>query len=117
MAKGMKLDQKTLQKALAKKIFKWVDGVMKELVPSDIYASAHLGNLADQQRAHNWIREQGIRVVTPGDGYVQVFKGTQLVQQTRLVLELTDPEELLSIAEAVKSNANIPPPPWARNAG
>lgn len=114
MAKGMKFNREMLERALAKKIFKWVDGVMKEIVPPDIYASAHCGNPDDRNRAHNWLKENGYRIITPGEGYVQVFKGTRLVRQTRLVLELTDPDELLSIAEAVKSHTNLPaPPPWA----
>lgn len=115
-ARGMKFNREMLEKALARKIFKWVDDVMKDIVPADIYASAHLGNPSDQHRAHNWLRENGYRILTPGDGYVQVFKGTRLIKQTQLVLELTDPEELLSIAEAVKTNVNIPAPPWAKSA-
>lgn len=108
----MKFSREILKKALLKRVFKWVDEVMQERLPADIYASAHRGNPNDKARVICWLREQGYRVVSHSDGVVQIFKGTKLVKQTKLVLELTDPDELLSVAEVVSKNVNIPPPPW-----
>jgi hypothetical protein len=111
MAQQLRFTPEMLSQALTRKIFRWVDGVMEDILPADIYASAHLGNETDRNRANNWLKEKGYRVESPGEGFVRIFRGTKLVRQTRLVLELTDHKELLDIAEAVQ-HKNIPPPPW-----
>lgn len=108
----MKFNRDQLQRALSKKIFGWVDGVFKEVLPMDVYATAHCGTPSERLKANLYLQEQGYRVVSQPDGIVQIFKGTKLVRQTKLVLELTDPEELLRIAEVVSEHVNIPPPPW-----
>lgn len=112
MAKAMKFTREMLERALAKKIFGWVDTVFKEELPADIYASAHHGTPSERLRVNRWLAEHGYRIITHPDGVAQIFRGTKLVRQTKMVLELTDPEELLGIAEVVKEHANIPPPPW-----
>lgn len=108
----MKFNREMLEKAMARKIFAWVDDAMKQLLPDDIYQCAHCGSPVDRIRANNWMQEKGYRVVSQPDGVIQIFRGAAVVKQTKLVLELTDPEELLQIAEVVKDNVNIPPPPW-----
>lgn len=112
MAKQLKFNQEQLQKALLKKIFGWVDKVLKEELPSHIYDTAHAGKPSERMRTSLWLREQGYRIVTNPDGEVQIFKGTKLVRQTKMVLELDNPEELLQVMEVVQDNVNIPPPPW-----
>lgn len=112
MAKRIKFNQDQLQKALLKKIFAWVDVVMKEELPSHIYDTAHKGKPSERLSTGRWLMEQGYRVVTQPDGEVQIFKGTKLVRRTKMVLELDDPEELLSVMEVVQDNVNIPAPPW-----
>jgi len=108
----MKITGEAMMKALNRKRFAWVDQVMREELPTDIYGGMHSANLADRKASTGWLKEHGYRVNDAGDGTIQVFRGTRLVRQTRLILELDDPEELLSVMEAVKDNSNIPLPPW-----
>lgn len=108
----MKFSREQLQKALSRKIFSWVDMVLKEELPADIYAKAHQGTYADRASVNGWLQEHGYRIVTQPDGVCQVFRGSKLVRHTKMVLELTEAEDLLQLAEVVKENANIPPPPW-----
>lgn len=112
MAKGMKFTAEMLQKGLLKKMFGWADLVLKEHIPSDIYGKCHSPVPSEKMRGLRWIQERGYRIATPGEGVVQVFRGTKLLRQTKMVLELDDPEDLLQMAEVVKGNENIPPPPW-----
>jgi hypothetical protein len=107
----MKFNREMLEDALKRKIFAWVDGVMREILPNHMYQAAHRGDPFEREKTNQWLKEKGYRIESPGDGLVRVFKGTKLIRQTRLVLELNDPEELLQIAE-VAQHKNIPPPPW-----
>jgi hypothetical protein len=111
-AKQMRVTQEALTKALNKKRFKWVDAVMKEEVPSDIYHSMKSVNMDDRKRAYQWLKERGYYIKDEGEGVCRIMKGTTLVRQTKLVLELDKPEELLQVMEAVTENLHIPPPPW-----
>lgn len=113
----MKFSQQDLQKALQKKIFSWVDAVFQGELPADIYAKAHCGTPSERLSANLWLKERGYRIVTQPEGVVQIFRGTALVRQTKMVLELEKPEELLQIVEAVSQNVNIPPPPWDPKSG
>lgn len=112
MAKTMKFTGDDLQKGLARKIFKWVDTVLKDELPADIYASAHAANYDDRQRAMGWLRERGYRIVGQGEGVHQIYRGTALIRQTTMTLNLDNPDDLLSVMEVSKENVNIPPPPW-----
>jgi len=112
MARAMKFNAHLLRVAINRKRFEWVDQVMKEILPTDVYGNMHSNKVADRQKAVNWLNEKGYYVKDAGEGVMQIFKGTRLLRQRTFIWEITDPEELLGIAEAV-TNKNIPPPPWA----
>lgn len=109
----MKITKEVLTKAINRKIFAWVDATMKDILPPDIYASAHLGNNTDRLRANKWLAEKGYRIQSFDDGIVQLLQGTKVLRQAKMVIEVSDQEEMLQIAEAVY-HKNIPPPPWQR---
>jgi hypothetical protein len=113
MAKAMRFNTHLLRVAINRKRFEWVDQVMKEILPTEVYGGMHSDNREDRQKAVNWLSEKGYYVKDAGEGVMQVFKGTRLLRQRLFVWEITDPEELLGIAEAVTDHKNIPPPPWA----
>jgi hypothetical protein len=108
----MQVTREALTLALNRKRFRWVDMVLKEELPPDIYGSMHSNNFSDHQRAVHWMKEHGYHVQDAGDGVIQIFRGTSLVRQTKMVLELKDPAEMMAVMEAVTENVNIPPPPW-----
>jgi len=112
----MKFNREMMEEALKRKIFAWVDGVMRDILPNHLYQTAHRGNPMERDRANRWLKEKGYRVESSDDGVIRVFKGTKVVRQTKLVLELDDPEELLQIAEVVQRHAKaIQPPPWQQD--
>src|SRR5262245_32052127 len=106
MAKQIKLSREVLTQALNRKRFAWVDSVMRDVLPADIYGSMHSGNPTDRLRATGWMREHGYRITDVGDGVIQIFRGTKLVRQTKMILELNDPDELLAVMESVTENMN-----------
>jgi hypothetical protein len=113
MARQMRITREAVNEALNRKRFAWVDGVMKDELPTDIYGAMHSRLAVDRVRAVCWMNEKGYRVCDEGDGVMRVLKGTVLVRQTKLVLELTNPEEMLTVMEVMAENIkNIPPPPW-----
>lgn len=114
MAKSIKLSREVLTKALNRKRFAWVDEVMREILPSDVYGRMHSASPAERSSATGWLIEHGYRIHDAGEGMIQIFRGTKLVRQTKMVLELTNSEDLLSVMESA-GHMNLPPPPWQQN--
>lgn len=113
MARALKFSREMMEKALQKKIFKWVDSVMREELPDEVYSTMHQGTITERMRTSRWLQEQGYHIESQPDGIIRVMRGAVLVRESRVVLELTDPDDLLQMAE-VSENKNIPPPPWLK---
>jgi hypothetical protein len=109
----MQVSRDAMTKGLNRKRFTWVDQVMREELPTDIYGAMHSEYLLERLRATAWLKEQGYRISDEGEGIVRIMKGSKLVRQTKLVLELTDPNDMLAVMEAMHEHIkNLPPPPW-----
>ena len=86
----------------------WIDSVMKEHLPSSVYAKVHAPDPLVRQEGLNWVKERGYRTEDRGEELF-VFKGTKELARTKMMLELESAEDLRALAKTARLRQNENP--------
>ncbi len=96
----MKLRPDQIGKVINARKSKWVDGIMKKHLPRRIYQMMHQPE--NRTAAMAWLKENSYRVLFEEKGNVIIKKGDKILAQCQVLLELETPEDLLTLASAMK---------------